>query len=173
MFCPQCGTSNTEDSRFCSKCGLDLNAYKAGMAPGQPSGGGYQTPPPPSYQQPQYQQGYQQPPYQGYQQPPYQQPQPPYGGGYGGVVPRVASHLGWAIAVLILCFLPTGIVAVVHASHVNNRLAIGDVNGAMESSHKAKVWCWVTFAIGIFWIVLAIIGAIAGWFAMTGYYYYN
>ena len=161
MFCPQCGTSNNEDSRFCASCGLDLNAYKAGAAPGQQSGGGYQAPPPPQYQQPY--QGYQQQPYQGYQQ--------PYGGGHAQV-PRVPSYLGWAIAVLILCFWPTGIVAVVHASRVNNRLAIGDVNGAMESSRKAKTWCWVTFIIGIAWIVLAVIGAIAGWFA-TGYYYYG
>ncbi len=164
MFCPQCGTSNTDDARFCSKCGLDLDAYKAGGAPSGAPGSGYQTPPPP-YQQP-YQPQYQQP-YQGYQQPyqAYQQPQP------GGIAPRVPSYLGWAIAVLILCFWPTGIVAVVHASRVNNRLAIGDFSGAMESSRKAKTWCWVTFVIGILWIIFAIIGAIAGWFVTTGYYY--
>ena len=48
--------------------------------------------------------------------------------------------MGWAIATLILCFWPTGIVAVVYASKVGNRLAVGDVPGAQEASRKAKMW---------------------------------
>jgi hypothetical protein len=84
--------------------------------------------------------------------PQYYQPAPAY-----GQVPGISSYMGWAIATLILCFWPTGIVAVVHASRVGNRLALGDYAGAQESSHKAKVWCWVTFGIGIAWIVIAVI----------------
>jgi hypothetical protein len=165
MYCPQCGTQNDDAARFCASCGLDLNAYKARAAQPQPPAGGYQQPPQQPY-------GYQQQPYQ----PPaqsvniYQQPNQP-GYGYGGV-PRIASHMGWAIAVLILCFWPTGIVAVVHASRVGNRLSIGDIPGAMESSRKAKMWCWITFIIAIIWVVIVVIGAIAGWFA-TSYYYYG
>jgi hypothetical protein len=64
--------------------------------------------------------------------------------------------MGWAIATLILCFWPTGIVAVVYASQVGNKLALGDITGAQESSRKAKIWCWVTFGIGIAWFVIAI-----------------
>ena len=54
---------------------------------------------------------------------------PPYQtGGYGpyGSAPRIPNYLGWAIAVLILCFWPTGIAAVVFAAQVDNRVAIGD-----------------------------------------------
>ena len=162
MFCPKCGAQNEDAARFCSACGLDLSAYQGGSA-GQPA---YRQ----QTQAPSYQQPYQ-PPVQ--QVTVLQQPtQPAYGTGYGAV-PRVPSYMGWAIAVLILCFWPTGIVAVVHASRVNNRLALGDVAGAQESSRKAKTWCWVTFVIAIVWVALIIIAAAAGWWTFSDSYYYN
>lgn len=76
------------------------------------------------------------------------------------MVPNIPSYMGWAIATLILCFWPTGIVAVVYASKVGNRLAIGDVSGAQEASRKAKVWCWITFAIGLIGVVIAIVATL-------------
>jgi hypothetical protein len=72
-------------------------------------------------------------------------------------MPSVPSHMVWAILTLILCFWPTGIVAVVYASQVGNKLAVGDYNGAVYSSRRAKLWSWITFGIAIFWIVVAII----------------
>jgi hypothetical protein len=165
MYCPQCGGTNEDSARFCSTCGLDLGEYKqqwqetgtdaAEQPAGEPAGrqpAMYQQPPSqlPPYQQPhqqQYQPEYAPP----YQAPQYYQTRPPY-----GAVPRVPSYMGWAIATLILCFWPTGIVAVVYASQVGNKLALGDITGAQESSRKAKIWCWVTFGIGIAWFVIAI-----------------
>ncbi len=79
-----------------------------------------------------------------------------------GVIANVPNYLGWAIAVLILCFWPTGIAAVVNASRVNNRLALGDIAGAQEASRKAKMWCWVSFIIAVVWIVVVIIAVAAG-----------
>jgi hypothetical protein len=117
--------------------------------------------PAPPYQAPPYQQQYQ----RGYQPPPYQ---PGYYGARSpyGAIPRIPSYLGWAIAVLILCFWPTGIAAVVYASQVDNKVALGDIEGAMESSRKAKTWCWVTFGIAAaFWVIgiaIAVIVAIVG-----------
>ena len=52
----------------------------------------------------------------------------------------VPTYLVWAILVTLLCFLPTGIVAIVFATQVNNKLAAGDVAGAMEASGRAKMW---------------------------------
>jgi len=158
MYCPQCGNTNDDSAKFCVKCGLDLDQYRqqwqepgtqsAGPEPGQPAYG--QQPYQPTYQQPAYQQApYQQAPYQQAQ---YGQPARAY-----GALPNIPSYMGWAIATLILCFWPTGIVAVVHASRVNNRLALGDIAGAQESSRKAKTWSWITFAIGVGITVLAII----------------
>jgi hypothetical protein len=93
------------------------------------------------------------------QQTAYQSPQ--YRPAMPGVIANVPNYLGWAIAVLILCFWPTGIAAVVNASRVNNRLALGDVAGAQEASRKAKMWCWVSFIIAIVWIVIVIIVSVA------------
>jgi hypothetical protein len=160
-------------------------------APGQPpppaQAPPYQAPPfqPPAYGPGPYQAPYQQGPYR--QGPPYpQQPYPryyqappyqpgPYGPyAYGGMPPRIPSYLGWAIAVLILCFWPTGIPAVVFASQVDNKLAMGDFEGARESSRKAKMWCWITFGIAVAGWVLTIalvaIIAIVGAGVHTGVY---
>jgi hypothetical protein len=47
------------------------------------------------------------------------------------------------------CCLPFGIAAIVFAAQVNSKLAAGDVPGAMESSRKAKMWCWIAFGLGL------------------------
>jgi hypothetical protein len=53
-------------------------------------------------------------------------------------------------------------VAVVFASRVGNKLALGDVPGAQEASRKAKMWCWITFGIAIaIWVISIAIMALA------------
>lgn len=149
--------------------GAGFGSATGGPAQGgaAPSGGGY----PYGAYQPYQGQQYQGQPYQGpYQGPPYQQvtgqgnyqgsPYASYGPRPYGQLPRIPSYLGWAIAVLILCFWPTGIVAVVYASQVDNKLIMGDIAGAMHSSSRAKLWSWISFGIAIAGIVLAIIGII-------------
>ncbi|MGZ8780955.1 MAG: CD225/dispanin family protein, partial [Thermoanaerobaculia bacterium] len=32
---------------------------------------------------------------------------------------------------------------------VNSKLAQGDIAGAMDSSQKAKMFCWIAFAVGL------------------------
>jgi hypothetical protein len=93
---------------------------------------------------------------QGWQQAPGYQAIPRYGS-----VPHVPDYMGWAIATLILCFWPTGIAAVVYASRVGNRLAMGDVAGAQEASRLAKKWCWVSFIIALVGVVIWIIAVAA------------
>jgi hypothetical protein len=144
MYCPQCGGANDDTAAFCTSCGLDLNRYRQQW---QESGAQATEQAQPAYHAPPYQT----PPYQTTQ---YRQTAP-----YGSV-PRVPSYLGWAIAVLICCFWPTGIAAVVFASQVDNKLVLGDVAGAKESSRKAKMWCWITFGIGVGLAVLGIIIAV-------------
>jgi hypothetical protein len=154
MYCPRCGGTNEDTARFCSSCGLDLGKYREQW---QESGTQTGEQPPTVYGQPAGQAPlYQQPPYQQQYQPVYQSPPYRGAGGYG-TIPNIPSYMGWAIAVLILCFWPTGIAAVVYASQVGNKLALGDVTGARESSRKARMWCWITFGIAVAGIVLAIL----------------
>lgn len=79
---------------------------------------------------------------------------PPPGQGTAAPYPmsssaQVPNYLVWAILVTLLCFLPTGIVAIVYASQVGSKLAMGDVAGARDSSNKAKMWTIVSAVIGV------------------------
>ncbi len=165
MYCPQCGNVNDDSTSFCTKCGYNLEEHRRQWqepAAAQPLGDQQAADQPATPLSP--------PPYQQQYQPTYQTPAayqpagyPPagYQPGYGhGTIPNIPSYMGWAIATLILCFWPTGIVAVVYASKVGNRLALGDVPGAQEASRKAKMWTWITFGIGIAAAVIAIIGIV-------------
>ncbi len=129
MYCPRCAAASRQPDRFCAACGLDLSGYAV------PPGGELQAAQwPAASQAPRY------------------RPLPTY-----EASERIPSYLGWAIAVLILCFLPTGIPAVVYAVQVDNKLARGDFAGARASSRNAKIWCWVSLGIGIALWVLTII----------------
>jgi hypothetical protein len=80
--------------------------------------------------------------------------------------PHVPNYLAPAILCTIFCCLPFGIPAIVFAAQVNSKLQSGNVQGAVESSRKAKTWCWIAFWLGIipivFWIIMMSIGAISG-----------
>jgi hypothetical protein len=72
------------------------------------------------------------------------------------------TYLGWAIATLLLCFWPASVVALVYGGQVNSKLAMGDYNGALHSSGRAKLWCWISFGVAIgFWVLAIIIIIIA------------
>jgi hypothetical protein len=81
-------------------------------------------------------------------------PPPPPGGQYGAYPfnPQkdIPNHMAWAVTMTIVGFLfcwivalPLGIVSIVFASQVDSKKRIGDIEGAMISSNKAK-----GFAIG-------------------------
>jgi hypothetical protein len=72
-------------------------------------------------------------------------------------VPRenIPNYLVQAILVTLCCCLPGGIVAIVYAAQVNGKVAAGDIAGARAASDNAKMWCWISFGVGI---VLNIIG---------------
>ena len=85
---------------------------------------------------------------------------------------QISNYLVQAILVTIFCCLPFGIVAIVFSAQVNGKLQAGDINGAMESSRKAKMWSWLGFGIGLglqlisigVWFILIFMGAATGEF---------
>ncbi|HWL91472.1 MAG TPA: CD225/dispanin family protein [Actinomycetota bacterium] len=74
---------------------------------------------------------------------------------------RIPTYLVWAILVTLLCFLPTGIVAIVFASQVTSKLQAGDVAGATEASNKAKMWTIISAVAGVV-LAIALVAASVG-----------
>lgn len=80
-------------------------------------------------------------------------------------VQKIPNYLAQSILVTLFCCLPFGIAAIVFASQVNSKVMAGDIQGAMDSSSKAKMWCWLAFGIGIvvniLWLLVQIGAAAA------------
>lgn len=66
----------------------------------------------------------------------------------------VENYLVFAILATVLCCLPAGIPAIVYAAQVNSKLAAGDYAGAQLASKNAKMWCWISFGLGLAVIAL-------------------
>ena len=47
-----------------------------------------------------------------------------------------------------------GILSIVFAAQVNGKLAAGDYYGAVDSSNRAKMWCWWSFGLGLGFMIL-------------------
>ncbi|MBA4717225.1 MAG: CD225/dispanin family protein [Verrucomicrobiales bacterium] len=80
----------------------------------------------------------------------------------GSPTEQVPSHLVWGILVTLCCCLPFGIVSIVYASKVDGFVVAGDIEKAKENSKKAAMWAWISFGLGIvFLIVFGLIEAMA------------
>jgi hypothetical protein len=77
---------------------------------------------------------------------------------------KVPSYLAQSILVTLFCCIPLGIPAIVYSAQVNSKIQAGDIDGAMESSRKAKMWAWWSFGVGILvailYVLLAAVGAV-------------
>jgi interferon-induced transmembrane protein/zinc ribbon protein len=134
--CPNCGTSNLDNARICVNCGRPMS--------------GAPTPPPPPQPPPQQ---------ASYTPPPPQQPSytaPPPSQPVGAPIP---NYLWQSIVVTLCCCLPFGIVAIIFAAQVNQKLAAGDYAGAQHASKQAKMWCLIGAGLGL---LVGIIYALAG-----------
>ena len=68
----------------------------------------------------------------------------------------IPNYLLQAIGVTFCCCFPFGIVALVFSAGVNSKVMHGDIAGAQEASRKAKLWCWISFGLGlVLWLVYA------------------
>ena len=62
---------------------------------------------------------------------------------------KIPNSLVQAILVTLCCCLPFGIVSIVYAAQVNGKVQAGDIQGALDASGKAKMWCWIGFGLGL------------------------
>jgi len=83
----------------------------------------------------------------------------------GVVIPpgtTIPNYLVFAIITTVLCCLPAGIPAIVYAAQVNGKLQAGDIAGAKAASNNAKMWCWISFGVGLGFILLYGLLAVIG-----------
>lgn len=71
----------------------------------------------------------------------------------------VPNYLVWSILATLCCCVPGGIVAIVYSSQVNSKLAAGDHFGAQAASDNARLWCWISFGVGL---VVGLLSVVAG-----------
>ena len=76
------------------------------------------------------------------------------------------NYLVFAILATLFCGKIFGIVAIVFAAQVNSKWDAGDYEGALNASKNAKLWSWISFAVGFALIaivsLLTFLGLIAG-----------
>ncbi len=139
MYCNACGAQNDDTAAACFRCGAALQTLTAQpQQPQQPVTDSY-TPPAP------YQQPYQ----------------------MASSTPNIPDNLVMAILSLVICgCLPLGVMAIVNATQVKSKLAMGDIEGAMKASENAKKFAIASWAAGIFccgaYVILNILAALAG-----------
>lgn len=77
-----------------------------------------------------------------------------------------SNYLVFAILATIFCSKIIGIVSIVFAAQVNSKWYAGDVEGAINASKNAKLWAWISVAVGgglvIIFAMLSIFGVLAG-----------
>ena len=67
---------------------------------------------------------------------------------------KIPNYFALSIFITFFCCLPLGIPAILHSAQVNGKIQAGDIQGAMESSRKAKMWCLLSFGVGLIVIIL-------------------
>ena len=79
------------------------------------------------------------------------------GGGGGAPPQKIPNYLAQSILVTLFCCLPLGIPAIVFSAQFNLNIQDEDIQGAMESSRKAKMWGWWSFGVGLVVTILYVL----------------
>ena len=76
----------------------------------------------------------------------------------------IPNYLVQSILVTLFCCLPLGIAAIVYAAQVSVKVQAGDIAGAMAASKNAKLFCWISFAIGVggilIWVAIVVLAGL-------------
>lgn len=85
----------------------------------------------------------------------------------GSAPATVPNYLVPAI-ISVFCCMPLGVAAIIFAAQVNGKVAQGDIQGAMDSSKKAKMFSFIAIGLGlvgvlfyiVFWVIIGGLSAI-------------
>ncbi len=77
--------------------------------------------------------------------------------GSRGPATKPSSYLGWAVATVLLCCPPFGIVAVVHAARVDTLWQCGDRRGALAASRRARAWALASMLTSVVVLVAYVV----------------
>ena len=85
----------------------------------------------------------------------------------GSAPATVPNYLVPAI-LSVFCCMPLGVAAIIFAAQVNGKVAQGDIQGAMDSSKKAKMFSFIAIGLGlvvalfyiVFWVIIGGLSAI-------------
>jgi hypothetical protein len=69
----------------------------------------------------------------------------------------IPNYLVPAVLSTIFCCLPLGVVSIVFATQVNNKIAAGDIAGATEASRKARMFMFIALGLGLLTYVFGIV----------------
>ncbi|MFH8408839.1 CD225/dispanin family protein [Streptomyces sp. NPDC018019] len=101
-------------------------------------------------------------PWNGRPQPPPAGPPPQYQPQYRPYAEPPRSYLVPAVLVTLLCFLPTGIAAIVFATQASAKFHAGDHAGAERASARARLWTFISLGGGLVLLLLVLIPGAAG-----------
>lgn len=161
MFCPKCGQEVGEYTRICPACGELLE--NAPVSRPQPEVNHSQQPQSENYHplQPQPENYHPQQPQPNYNN--YQQPQP----NHYQQMPTIPDYKVQSILLLVfsavccncinLVSLVFAIVALVTSGKIPQHIGAGNIDLAREASRKTKMWCWISFGVLIFSIIISVI----------------
>jgi hypothetical protein len=80
--------------------------------------------------------------------------------------PAIRTHLGWAVASAMLCFLPTGIVALIYGLRTQRAVAEGRLDDAVRASRVGKRWLILTVVVGLLiYVCLTVVFVLLGAFS--------
>jgi len=88
---------------------------------------------------------------------------PPYQSQFTQQLSKPDNLMVWSVLVTLLCFLPTGIVAIIYSNKVDSLWALKDYDGAQQAANSAKTWCLVSLGLAVATWLIAIFTFYAFW----------
>jgi len=88
---------------------------------------------------------------------------PPYQTQFTQQPTKPNNLMVWSVLVTLLCFLPTGIVAIIYSNKVDNLWALKDYEGSQQAANSAKTWCLISLGLAVVIYVVGVVAVYVWW----------